>query len=1830
MAIVDLTNRDNVNELTEKTSSGVVDNLAFTPYNEDVFWQQNMARSKSSDPTLSLAYRTNTYVPENYGASKYDSSIPTFAIDANGYSLDNLRAEQQSGLEQLGFGIAKGLGLAGTTFVNSTLGAIWGLGSAANGGSYYDNEFMDWTNSVNEWFEEALPNYYTKEQEESAWYSPTNLISANFWGDKFIKNLGFTAGAAAAGGVFAGGLGAITTALNIGSKASAITKGIGGVLLSSAGESSTEAYNTKHDFMQAKQMDLENKFFEDMQAIDAQYGNTEMGQKLKAARRNNYDLASNSLEEAATNAGNMDWLLNMAILMPSNLIQFGKVFGGKNFTMAKKVARGELGQLKNPIGRGVIGTAIKNANAEGVEEVLQEVASRSSGFANEQGIYDLYELGQNNTSRNRAEEIVSGIGRGLVDALGEGSTWEQYFIGTLTGALGSAGETVTQFKERKDYQKDIEYANSRINSGTLKEEWQNLVRQQGTQSDMETAATSGDEASYKNAKHANIVSDIITYDRLGRLEDYKSFIKSSQEHLSDEDIESIIQNTGQNSPYVDENGNPKAFDEVRNIIKSKTDDTMKMVNTYQSVKDDIIKNSSRQLTNEELQNVLWYKMAWDNKQNRVEKMGEELKDYFKEALINSDVQFANLTNRRKLSSIDGKLKSKQKSLDKLIEEGKGESKAAKKLQDTVKNLNVERNNIKIVESPQSEKIKSLDEQIRNKVKQRESILGGDKTLDTDSDVAEINKEIEGLTKEQQETRKEQKIIDTNINTVNKILNMQGGLSMLNILNNENLYNYLYEVIESDKNTDSDTKASLMNKLNDIIDLNDQQNSIKETVDKILTNPDYLPNHKVKIDAKYKTEREQQQIDIIKEKILAANTFTELNEIDKNTPSEIYNPAVSQLNKSKETPAETKTLLKNYNDFKDLTEQIISISNNLQAAGTLNTEDLESVMASINDLIGVAFRDSLEAEFIETQLNELQKTLTGNQQKIVDDILEGLKINKQAQPQEEIEPDFMTATPEKDDDTVKEDFIKNKKEEKKVYDASNLAPDEYEEDLVKKPSSLYKGILDGTVEITGNTSQEQVDLIKRIAYKFSLDDGREKGNPIQNKPDRYDTKDDAEAMGNSERTNSAEANMPNLRSWLYTKWRIDTSKATPQSGKGQRKAELFMPDGLTQPQEVVDLDRLGAFDFVEKGYLADLYNAFKKEGKQLPIKLLQLGNTTQQYQSLISRTLLAVEMEGTYNSMFADKGFQSIEVNGVQYQIVGILGANREGENILQQISNTVSNTHTNKEENYVYNVDMNIGHFYTGRMVLTNEQFPNLEERELHEILNGENPLFAMYYTDSDIKQPFGGKLYGEVVKLNTHNGNNRDGSLWLLTKEADGRYYYKAIQVARYNDWFNKHSKDTDNPILNQLKKQFEILCDKTKSETQRASAKGIIEDIIYFPESRLNFDVNSSVIKFHGNPLNTEGSPEDMVEQCLNSLTNYNLHFQIRPHHLSTLRKEIIQSGLITTNLAQLHNVNASFDLVIPQIEEGKIVIPKQPNARVVGHTGNSLNYQQSQKSQVSIGSNSYYIDNNTLVVTTKDGASVNEDTASEIVLRHKIGNKTGLFESSYNSGKKFYIRVTSDNVEIIREGTEAYNKLQEKNKKEEAKQNANNIAQQSSKKEDKSDIFSGGVDMSDEELDDILGSIPGNYDAELAEVNNAFDSQQQTSESQQQATTKAQRESNLLSGKISNTQSTTNEAMSKLKSDIQDYKEQQKKKEVGSDRQETSMGNKNTTMSIAEQAINSFNKVSRKKEIREILSSNNIKNIDSFMDYCIQNDKDVSTAILNADNLKSWIEKNIVCKQ
>lgn len=106
---------------------------------------------------------------------------------------------------QIGSGLAKGAVLAGTTFADGIIGTIVGLGNAAATGTFsgfWDNPFSNAMQQINEWSENALPNYYTDAERDEPWYQ--NIFTANFIGDKFLKNLGFAVGAAYSGKVGAG------------------------------------------------------------------------------------------------------------------------------------------------------------------------------------------------------------------------------------------------------------------------------------------------------------------------------------------------------------------------------------------------------------------------------------------------------------------------------------------------------------------------------------------------------------------------------------------------------------------------------------------------------------------------------------------------------------------------------------------------------------------------------------------------------------------------------------------------------------------------------------------------------------------------------------------------------------------------------------------------------------------------------------------------------------------------------------------------------------------------------------------------------------------------------------------------------------------------------------------------------------------------------------------------------------------------------------------------------------------------------------------------------------------------------------------------------------------------------------------------------------------------------------------------------------------------------------------------------------------------------------------------------------------------------------------
>lgn len=143
---------------------------------------------------------------KDWGKSMYDNKYyigqPTYDV------LKDDRSNNQPGWVQFAAGVGKGVTTMFTTAVSGSLGFLYGAVKAGVDrelSSLWDNEVTQAMQSLEKGAEELMPNYTTVEEDENPlrW---NMFLTANFWGNDIIKNMGFMVGA------FVGGL-PITKAL---------------------------------------------------------------------------------------------------------------------------------------------------------------------------------------------------------------------------------------------------------------------------------------------------------------------------------------------------------------------------------------------------------------------------------------------------------------------------------------------------------------------------------------------------------------------------------------------------------------------------------------------------------------------------------------------------------------------------------------------------------------------------------------------------------------------------------------------------------------------------------------------------------------------------------------------------------------------------------------------------------------------------------------------------------------------------------------------------------------------------------------------------------------------------------------------------------------------------------------------------------------------------------------------------------------------------------------------------------------------------------------------------------------------------------------------------------------------------------------------------------------------------------------------------------------------------------------------------------------------------------------------------------------------------------
>lgn len=494
-----------------------------------------------------------------------------YAMYERGVDLENIYGQKQSAWSQWGNSAAKftatAVGIFGQGFMTipDTINGIKNVGK----GNYQeavknlagDPDGIEGT--VDNWLknlEDVFPNYYTRYEREHPFRAaiPFTQGSANFWGDKVLKNLGFTVGAIGSAVAQSAIIGAITggtglapiMAAKVGKAALYLNKIFTGAkdlekvlkIGTQVGAAAEAALSVK----KLAEVAAGIKVLNSAQYMMNIYGSarTEAGVEARDGYRqvkedllNQYKLenlgadvtpeALQEIDDYATDAMNTRFGINMALLTVSNAVQFDSLF--KSFSSASSGAiRGGLRQKIEKAGRvglveGSLDVFEKKTAAtfagrawDSVKPKLPDLFSEGvyeegGQFAAERGTYDYYTRKYKNpkdpnnvNNWNDLNETISSTGYGLMEQFGTSAGIENMFLGAITAMI--TGGVTGKIDSMKGRGKDARLTAS-INSlnqygltGVLSQKYTDTLNAIRISKEMDEAAATGNVFKYKNLK----------------------------------------------------------------------------------------------------------------------------------------------------------------------------------------------------------------------------------------------------------------------------------------------------------------------------------------------------------------------------------------------------------------------------------------------------------------------------------------------------------------------------------------------------------------------------------------------------------------------------------------------------------------------------------------------------------------------------------------------------------------------------------------------------------------------------------------------------------------------------------------------------------------------------------------------------------------------------------------------------------------------------------------------------------------------------------------------------------------------------------------------------------------------------------------------------------------------------------------------------------------------------------------------------------------------------------------------------------------------------------
>lgn len=555
-----------------------------------------------------FTYNTPKHIPgyDSFGESKYD---PEVIFEHELDNLEHIRATNQSSLDKVANALVKTGVIAGTTFLQGTVGLAAGvadaLGNIGNKNEsgwetfsrLFHNDVSNTLSEVNDWSEREFANYKTNEEQNNSWLE--NLGTVNFWFDDVFKNVvGFAGGAMLAGG------GITTLARNLGAVSTKLGARVVGTLAGAAGESSIVANDALKEFRATETEKLATEY----NNIKNNILSSGLSSEQKAYALNDLDqnMEKRHQEMLETTARNAIFTgaVSMAATSLNDFFSISRIYAanmrvpkaktGDSFfkradkyasqqekeSFAKRIFKKEDGSYdyKKLTKKEQLLRGLGKASLEGWEEMAQQFGTSTGAALSSYDSPDsYYEALLDDEAIINTKDLLTSVIEGFGKSYGDFGQWEQFFVGAVGGLIGLptfgkvqnsdsstwlgkdkkvgiSGGLFGYMKEYSNENKDLENTVNEMNShlDKVKKQTMHFAQSNAFTNIKEGFSEEDNTFERKNAEDNEDFAIISSYVKAGRLQDYKDLVNQDFENISDDQLGIIAR--GSSSTGSDING----------------------------------------------------------------------------------------------------------------------------------------------------------------------------------------------------------------------------------------------------------------------------------------------------------------------------------------------------------------------------------------------------------------------------------------------------------------------------------------------------------------------------------------------------------------------------------------------------------------------------------------------------------------------------------------------------------------------------------------------------------------------------------------------------------------------------------------------------------------------------------------------------------------------------------------------------------------------------------------------------------------------------------------------------------------------------------------------------------------------------------------------------------------------------------------------------------------------------------------------------------------------------------------------------------------------------